>query len=355
MENRSMTTVDHGRASRLGVLSPRNASALYLLVVLIVIFSIWTPATFPRYATLTGILNDNVVAGILALSLVLPLAAREFDISVGYNLGTSSIVFAALLGSGSVPVWLAALITLAFGVCVGLFNAVLVVGIGLDSFIATLASGALLYAVTLALSGGVILVDGLTETTWIVGTSIRGISHPVLYMLALTAFLWIFLQHTVTGRRLLATGINVEAAELAGLKTRRLKFSALVASGVIASSAGIVVTAQVGAATPSTGPDYLIPAFAAVFLGSTQLWPGLVNSWGTLLAIILLGTIQNGLSLAGVPTSVPQFLTGAVLIAAIAITRLRANYATWVFRRRLRRRSEGEATEAAHEPVRLPG
>jgi ribose transport system permease protein len=116
-----------------------------------------------------------------------------------------------------------------------------------------------------------------------------------------------------------ATGRSTVAARLAGVETDRLRFAALVVGATIAGFAGILVTAQLGAGSPQIGPPYLIPAYAAAFLGLAQSPKGFFNAWGTIVAVVLLATVTAGLALAGAPLWAPYVFTGAVLIAAIGL------------------------------------
>ena len=158
-------------------------------------------------------------------------------------------------------------------------------------------------------------------------------------MFGLTGVIWVMLSLTPSGRRMYATGFALDAAVLSGVRTARLCAVSLIFSAVAAGIAGIFVTAQVGAASPSVGPPLMIPAFAAAFLGSTQVRPGYFNAWGTLLAVVMLGTLNYGLALAGVPEWVPYLSTGSVLIIALAMGRIREQGLPVALKRFYRRRA----------------
>jgi ribose transport system permease protein len=334
---------------RLANLHAGDIGALYVLIGLIVAFSLSEPGTFPHTATITAVLSDNVVTGLLGLALVVPLAAGEFDISVAYVLGASSILLAWCLGPGGLALPWAILITAVVCLTIGIFNAVLIVGIGLNSFVATLATGSLLAALIQALSGGYEMTAGVQYVEPFANAKIGPITAPVACMFVLAAIMWIVMQHTALGRHLYATGFGAEASRLAGVATSRLRATSLIASAMIAGFAGIVITAQVGAADPSAGPPYLIPAFAAAFLGSTQLWPGYFNAWGTVLTVVLLGTLQEGLALGGAPSWVQNVCSGSVLIVALAIAsfRDRDGQAGQLLRRFMLRRRQEHSGESA--------
>lgn len=297
-----------------------NISAVYVWIICIAVFSIWKSGNFPTYNTFTEVLNGNAVTGLVALGLVIPLAAGVFDLSVGFTLGSTSVFLSFLLGHGwgTTPAIIAAL---ALGLAIGFGNALIVVGLGIDSFIGTLATGSLLNAFILAITGNVELVNNVSKVQFLAFDTWHQLTIPVAVMFVVGAVLWYFLSHTAQGRFVYATGLGEEQARLAGIRTNRLRFASLMVSGFIAGLAGILETAIVGAGSPTVGPSYLIPAFAAVFLGATQLKDGLWNAWGTIIAVLLLGTIQIGLALANVPEWVPYVVDGAVLIIALGLRR----------------------------------
>jgi ribose transport system permease protein len=313
------------RVSRFGWLSFKNIGAIYVWIVLIVIFSFWAPSTFPTWATVQQILNEQAITGLVALALVLPLAAGVFDLSIGYNLGFANVLLAWLIVSGGVSVGLSLVITVVAALMVGVVNAIVVVVARIDSFIGTLATGFLLLAGITVIAGQTQIVGQKLSSGFFEGignAGIGGIDYSVLYMVVVAAIIWAILQFTVVGRWLYATGFNLDAARLAGIPVKRLKFIVLLASALIAGGvAGIAVTSQIASGTSTVGPPYLLNAFAAAFLGATQLRQGRFNAWGTLIAVLMLGTGTVGLGLAGAPDWASSVFTGVVLLLALAVTR----------------------------------
>ncbi|MDO8212574.1 ABC transporter permease [Conexibacter sp. CPCC 206217] len=312
-------------------LSFRNVGALYVWLILIVVFSFWAPETFPHWDTVRQVLNGNAVTALVALSLVIPLSAGVFDLSIGYALGLCNVLLAYLIVRAGMGVDLALLLTLVAALAIGVVNAVVVVVFRIDSFIGTLATGSLLLAGVTFVSGNSEIVGSeLTHGFFsdIANTQIGGISLSVLYMLIVAVVIWFVLEHTVSGRWLYASGFNADAARLAGIPVRRLRFIGLVVSAIIAGGiAGITVSSQIGSGSTTVGPPYLLNAFAAAFLGATQLRQGRFNAWGTLIAVLMLGTGTAGLGLAGAPVWAPDVFTGVVLLAALAVTRAERNAA----------------------------
>ena len=133
--------------------------------------------------------------------------------------------------------------------------------------------------------------------------------------------LWYVYEHTPLGRALFFVGEGREAARLVGLRVDRLRFGAFVASGVISAGAGIVTAGQLGAADPSVGPSFLLPAYAAAFLGATTIKPGRFNAWGTVVALYLLVTGVTGLELLGSSSWVQEMFNGVALLIAVTFAR----------------------------------
>ena len=303
------------------LLSVRNIGAIYVWIAIIVLFSLIASETFPTAQTAKAILNQYSITGIVALSLVIPLAAGFYDLSIGYTLGLAGILAAYLLENTGMSPLAAGAITIAACVVIGLFNALVVVGFGINSFIGTLGTGAVLAAITLAISNDQTITGRIGEDfAKIASTSWEGLMLPVLYLLAIVVGLWWWLERTRMGRNFYAMGFEREAARLSGVKIDRLGTIAFVTSAVIAGFAGMVLAGRVSSASPSVGPAYLIPAFSAAFLGATQLRQGRFNAWGTVIAVLLLGTGNVGLLLDGGPAWTPQLFEGLVLIAAVGLT-----------------------------------
>jgi ribose transport system permease protein len=303
-------------------LGPRNIGAVYVWLLIVAFFAITSSSTFLLWNTGQSILNQNAISGMVALSLVVPLSCGLYDLSVGNTVGLSGVCAGWLflhtgLGTGEVIV----LCALAC-VVIGLFNAFVVVYLNINSFIGTLATGSILGALAIAISNNTTFTFGLNGSfANIAQTQIAfGLTLPVLYLLVLMVAMGFFLEQTTSGRYLYSTGYNSEVARLVGVRVNRLKVLSLVFSSLVAGLAGLVLTASITAADPSTGPSYLIPAFSAAFLGATQIRGGRFNSWGTIIAVLLLGTGSVGILVSGGPTWAPQIFQGVVLIAAVGLT-----------------------------------
>lgn len=305
-------------------LSFRNISAIYIFAVMFVIFSFWVPDTFLKWDTWKALLDSQAVTATLAIGLVIALSAGAFDLAIGAELGFGSIVVAWLLVDKGVPIVPAIALTLLAGALVGLANGLLVVKAKIDSFIATLGMSSILLALIAWVSSSQQIL-GLPEGFQKIGTTeVLGLTLPVYLMLGVSLVVWYVLEKTPTGRRVYATGGNMEAARLAGVRVSLVVVAALVACGVIAAFSGMLVSANLGTGDPTIGPAYLLPAFSAAFLGSTQFRGGRFNVLGTLVAVIVLATGVKGLQLAGAPIWIPELFNGAALLLAVGLAKYEA-------------------------------
>ncbi|MEN3280880.1 MAG: ribose transport system permease protein [Solirubrobacteraceae bacterium] len=304
-------------------LSFRNVSALYVGVGFVVLFSIWIPDTFWTATTWKTLISEQAIVGIAAVGLVVPLAAGAYDLSIGMAVGLGSMIVAWLIGDHGTPMVLAIVASVAAGCAVGVINGAMVTRFNIDSFIATLAMTSVLTAVVTAISGGEQII-GLPESfSNIASNEILGIALPVYMMLAIALAVWYVLEHTPPGRRTYATGGNAEAARLTGVRTRLIVVVALIVGSGVAAFAGVLVTARSAASSPDVGAGYLLPAFAAAFLGSTQIRNGQFNVWGTILAVYVLAIGVKGLQLAGAPIWLPDLFNGVALAIAVGLARWR--------------------------------
>jgi ribose transport system permease protein len=322
--NKGGSAVNRGRWRSVGsALSFRRIGAVYVLLVIIIIFSLWKPHLFATFTNVEVIIDQNAITAIIALSLVAALSTGTFDLSVGSVMALASVTIAWLIVEHGIGVPATLIITIAVTAAAGLVNAVLVTVANIDSFIGTLGTGAVFGAFNLYLSGDRSMSNPELSNSFgrIASAGLGGITVPVFVMLAIALTLWWVMEHTVTGRHLYATGFNEEAARLAGVATRRLKFITLIVSALVAGVAGILLTSQLGSSSPDIGPPYLLGAYAAAFLGATQIRPGRFNPFGTVLAVLVIGTGTTGLTLVAAPVWTQSLFTGLALLLALWLSK----------------------------------
>lgn len=306
-------------------LGPRNLGAVYAWVLLIVIFGLISPGNFLTATTVKQVLNQYSITALVGVALVLPLSSGLFDLSIGATAALSGIGSAWWLAHVSTSPVLAVIFGIAVALAAGGVNCLVVVGLGVDSFIGTLATTGIFTAATVAISGDQPIsqnVNGAFSTD-IALRNISGFTLPVLYMIIIMLVLAYVLEKTVFGRRTYAVGFDQETARLGGVPVGRIHVVALMVCALIAGIAGIVETATLGAGDPSIANYYLLPAFTAAFLGATQFRHGRFNPWGAVVATLLIGTGDVGLLVIGAAAWTQDVFQGAVLIIAVAITSAR--------------------------------
>jgi ribose transport system permease protein len=320
VETRASAPVRVRAAERIArQLSPARLSGVYLFGVFVVVFALWVPDTFLTSTTAKAIAGDQAITAILALGALCPLVVGAFDLSMAQNLGLSAVVAGALMSQSGLDPALAIAIVLVMGLTIGVVNGWLVAYVGVNSFIATLGTSSVLLAFSEIVSKYQYVGPVPAEYTDLVSGQPFGIPSVTLYMLVAALLAWYAIEHTPLGRRMHATGAGAEAARLAGISTQRHTFGAFVASGVVASLAGLLLLGKIGQVSSSVGAPYLLPMFAACFLGTTQLKPGRFNVWGTVLALYLLATGVTGLQLAGGSLWITDMFNGVALVLAVAV------------------------------------
>jgi ribose transport system permease protein len=307
------------RSGRIQYLEMAQRSALILAWgVIVLIFSVLQPSDFPTTENFASIFGSQAYIGFLALGLIIVLRVGEFDLSVAATMTVGSVMFAKLDVEHGFPILVSILITLLIGSGIGIANGVLVVRFGVDSFIATLGVATILQGAALWLTDQKTIV-GVSETLTrlVVVDRFLGISLEFYYSLGLMALLAYLFRYTVFGRRLLFVGKNKEVARLSGIDVSRLKMGAFVLTGTIGAGAGVLLTGTGGSASPDAGLVFLLPVYAAAFLGATTTKTGEFTPIGTMVAIYLLATGVQGLAIQGVAIYVQQIFYGGALIVAV--------------------------------------
>lgn len=293
-------------------------------IVTIIVFTILRPDTFATTDNLlVNILGTQAVQVVLALALIVPLVAGEYDISVAANLALAAMIVALLNVDHGVSIWLAILAALGAGAVIGIVNGGLIVVLGIDSFIVTLGTSTFISGIVLWISdsrtvGGISsdLVDNVIINRFL------GVPLAFWYALALAGVMLYVLEFTPTGRRLLFCGRGRSVARLSGLNVSRLRWGAMITSGVIAAGAGVIYAGTTGSADPTSGLTFLLPAFSAAFLGATTIQPGRFNAFGAVVAVYFLATGITGLQQLGVDTFIQQLFYGGALVLAVALSQL---------------------------------
>jgi ribose transport system permease protein len=306
-------------AARIGRLIPVYGLVI-LMVGLIVLFSILLPNTFPTLLNVRAIISDKAIIAMLSLAAMIPMVAGRIDLTVGYGIVLWHILAISLQTMYGMPWPLAVLIVVVLGAVVGFLNGVLVEVARIDSFIATLGTGTVLYSLALWHTGGRqvvgVLPDGFLAIN---GTFVLGLPITGFYVMAVTIALWIILEYTPVGRYLYAIGANQRAAELNGIPTRKFVIGAFVTSGVLTAVTGVLLASKLRIGQASVGLEFLLPALVGAFLGSTTIKPGRVNVWGTIVGVMILAVGISGIQQFGGSFWVEPMFNGLTLLIAIGI------------------------------------
>lgn len=291
-----------------------------LTVLLIILFSLILPKTFPTFLNLRAILGEKSVIALLSLAAMIPMMTGRIDLTVGYAIVIWHVLAISLQTDYGLHWSVAVLIVLLGGCLLGALNGLLVEVAKIDSFIATLGTGTVIYALALWYTGGRQVIGALPDAfTGLYTTTILGLPIAAFYVLAIAVVLWIITDYLPIGRNLYAIGANSRAAELNGIRTRRFVIGAFIASGLIGAIAGVVLAAKLRIGQASVGLEFLLPALVGAFLGSTTIKPGRVNVWGTLIGVIILAVGISGIQQLGGAFYVEPLFNGTMLLIAIGI------------------------------------
>jgi ribose transport system permease protein len=291
-----------------------------LTAFLIILFSILLPNTFPTMLNVRAIVSDKAIIAMLSLGAMIPMVAGRIDLTVGYGIVLWHILAISLQTTMGLPWPLAVMIVLLLGAATGFLNGLLVEVAKIDSFIATLGTGTVLYALALWHTGGRQMVGLLPDGFLAInGTFIFGLPITGFYLLAITVSLWVVLEYTPIGRYLYAIGANQKAAQLNGIPTRKFVIGAFMSSGVLTALAGVILASKLRIGQASVGLEFLLPALVGAFLGSTTIKPGRVNVWGTIIGVVILAVGISGIQQFGGSFWVEPLFNGVTLLIAIGI------------------------------------
>jgi ribose transport system permease protein len=291
--------------------------------IVIAVFGALRPDTFLTASNFQTIFGSQAVLVVVTLGLLIPLAAGDYDLSVASNIALCSMLVAVLNVNHEWPIGMAILAALAAGLLVGIINGALVVLFGISSLIVTLGTGTFIQGIVLWISDSN-TISGISTALVdnVIVNRLFGIPLGFYYGLALCVVVWYVFDFTPLGRRLLFVGRAANVARLSGIRVARVRWGALAASGVISAFAGVLYSGTTGGADPSSGNSFLLPAFAAAFLGTTTIAPGRFNPWGSFVAVYFLVTGITGLQLLGVQSFVQQLFYGGALILAVVFSQL---------------------------------
>lgn len=298
------------------------------MFLMIVIFSVLRPNSFFKFNNFVNIVNQASLTAIISGGLTIGLIVAEMDLSIAYAASFAGVLVTGLMVDNNVPVWLSIILVLLVGGVIGYINSLIVTKLRVNSVIATLGTGTVIVGLNFAYSQGVPIAAGVPKsfTNIALGKTI-GIPNNIIIMLAVLAILWVLINRTELGQRIQAVGGNIEAARLSGVRVDRIKSIALIVTGICAALTGILLASLIGSGTSRAADNYLLNAFAAVFLGSATLRDGEFHIVGTLIGVLIIGIGFNGLAIFGVPTFYQFVFQGAILILAVGLSSVARRFA----------------------------
>lgn len=326
----------------LSMLGLDRYSGLYVWAAFIVVFGLAVPDLFLTTDTARSVAVSQSVTAMLGLAVVIPLAAGVFDLSVGANVQFCAVLVSILQVENGYGMWTSILVSVAAGTLVGVVNGFVVVVLKVSSFIATLGTATLLAAVQTIVTNNLNPVPA-TSPQWLDFTqrTFGGVQSIFWYLLLIAAALWWFMERMPVGRYIRAVGSNPDAARLSGVSVGRYWFISLVVCGAVTGFAGVCYGSFVGPSL-TFGGALLLPAYAAAFLGFTQIIPGRFNVLGALVAVYVLATGVQGLEYLTSVQWLGDMFNGVTLIAAVS-------FAVWRQNAKLNQKSKAKAPAGADD------
>ncbi|MBS7538794.1 ABC transporter permease [Ancylobacter lacus] len=316
----SLETLDSPRAAAPDLL--RFGVPLALALVLVA-FSLMAPG-FLTLSNIVGVLVNNVaLAAIVSIAMTLTVASGGTDLSVGTAVDLGSLAFVSAIIAGQ-PVWIAAVLGVLAGIGTGLFNALLIAGLSITPFLATLGTlfiGHSLQQLTTDGGNPVYVPTGSIPPAlaFIGHGAVFGVPLALWLVAILAAAAWLLLARSRFGREVLAVGTEPQVALYSGLPVRSVLAFIYIASAAIASIAGILISANVNAYVPYSGNAYLLNSIGAAFIGTSLSRTRRANIPGTLLGVLLLGFVSNGLLLIGWNFYWQQVGSGLLIFLALLL------------------------------------
>jgi ribose/xylose/arabinose/galactoside ABC-type transport system permease subunit len=327
LKDRELVSTDEGLPAVIAASVARKPSltvrmgpywAIMAWALSLVVFSILSPNTFATGDNLRAVLGEQSLLAIAAIAVTIPMICGHFDLSIGANISLTGLVTAGMMAKSDLPWELAVVIGLCLGIVIGAVNGVLVAHFAVHSFIATLGVSTILQGLALWYGGGQILYRGISPSFLDISqTRLLGIPITVLYLLVIVIAIWFVLARTPFGRYLYAIGSNRSAAAIAGVRVKRHSALSLILCGALAGLAGVLLASRSGSAQANAGLDYLLPAFAAAFIGAATFRRGQFNAFGTVVGVYFVATLVSGAFILGGANYVSSLISGAALIVAV--------------------------------------
>lgn len=305
----------------------QNIEAHWLTFSALIVFSIIFQLLSDSFLTPTNLLvvaRQSSIIAMVAMAQLVVLIAGGIDLSVGSVVGLSGIITAGVLATtGSLALGLLA--GMGVGLAVGIVNGLIITQLRIMDIITTLAMLFIAHGLIYAYSGGHPIYENIPkEFLWLGQGKFGPVTMPIVFTIIIAIVISIFLNNTKYGRNLYAVGGNPEVAFRAGINIRIYKFAAYVLSGLLCGFTGIVLTSRLGSGQPATGESLMLDSVAAVILGGASLSGGLGTITGTIIGVLVIGIMSNGLTLIGATYYTQEILKGVMLVLAVLLNAIRS-------------------------------
>ena len=303
----------------------RYATVLTMVLVFLVFVFTTKDFRFMQIGNLLNILRQVSILSIVALGVTVAMASGEFDLSTGSVVGLACVLAMGLITKQRLPPVIAIVIVLLMGIGVGVLNSFVTTCLRIPSIIVTLGMQSIVSGGIYMYSGGKSLYGTNPALYAYIGQgNIAGVPTLAIIMLLFIGITYFVLNKTLVGRYLYATGGNENTARLSGIDTVKYKYIGLMISGAFAGFAGVLLAGRLGSGQPTAGDRYTMEALSAVFIGMTTIRLGRSNVMGTVVGVVLLGIVSNGLNLLGWPYFFQDMAKGFIMIAAVAFAAARS-------------------------------
>ena len=304
--------------SRYGYLRKFGMLAAFLLICLLLSFL--TPNFF-SLQNMTIVLRQVSINGILAVGVTFVIIAGGIDLSLGSVVALAGVVAALFAHPGEYPLLIPVALAIVAGLAIGGLNGLAVTQGKVAPFIVTLGMMTIARGIALVVSDGRPVTNLSESFNAIGGGTVMGVPIPILIFAVVIILAYILLNHTRIGRYIYAVGGNEKAAYASGVRVNRVKMIAYMICSGLAGLAGIVLASRINTGQPNAGVAYELDAIAAVVIGGTSLAGGIGTIGGTVLGVLLIGVINNGLDLLNISSYYQQIIKGVIIIVAVLIDR----------------------------------
>lgn len=295
----------------------KKYNLIIMLALLITVFGIINPV-FLKISNLLNILSQNSIIGIVSMGMTLVIIIGGIDLSVGSIVAFTGLLFAITISTGT-PIFIATIISIIVGSGFGLINGFLITKGHIPAFIATLGLMSAVRGGALLLSGSKSVSISDSSFNSIVNYSVLGIAVSSFVFIVITIVLWLFINKTFWGKYIYAIGGNEKAAMLNGINVSKFTLLAYMIGGLMCGFASVLLVGSLNSAQPQAGLLYELTAIAAVVIGGASLSGGKGSIIGTFIGVMILGVIQNGLSILNVPSYYQYILIGLIIIIAVLV------------------------------------